>query len=110
MYNFNLIDGEDILQIFDDEYIKQGVNEKNTTIVLTNKRILFMDYDKEDPNEILRIGRGVDYLRYKEVYYKVELANIKELIENDLYKVILKNGVEFEFENEAILNIIKDNM
>lgn len=73
MYNFGLIDGEKIIEVFDDVWICQGSNEKNTTIALTNKRLLFMDYDKYDSKEVLRIAQGLDYMRFKEVYYKIDL-------------------------------------
>lgn len=110
MYNFNLVDGEEIKKVFDNEYVKQGDNEKNTTIALTNKRILFMDYDKEDPNEVLRIGRGIDYVRYKEVYYQIELNDVEKIENNEIYKVVLKNGIEFEFDNEELYGLLNKNV
>lgn len=110
MYNFNLIDNEEIIKVFDDEYVKQNNNEKNTTIALTNKRILFMDYIKNDPDEVLRIGRGIDYVRYKEVYYKVNLNDIEKIMNDEIYKVVMKNGVEFEFDNEELYGLLNDNV
>ena len=110
MYNFNLVDGEEIIKVFDDDYVKQGENEKNTTIAVTNKRILFMDYDKEDPNENLRIGRGIDYVRYKEVYYQVNIEDIRKIVEGELYMVILNTGIEFELDNEELVCILKENI
>ncbi len=41
MYDFNLINGEEVIKIFDNVWVKQGNNEKNTTIALTNQRLLF---------------------------------------------------------------------
>ena len=71
MYNFVLQKGEETIQIFDDIYIKQGQNEKETTIILTNQRLLFLEYLADDPNEILRIG-----FEYQNLY-KLLNENIK---------------------------------
>lgn len=41
MYKYTLNDNEDIIKIFDNLYIKQGRNEKTTSAILTNQRLLF---------------------------------------------------------------------
>ena len=110
MYNFELMDEEEIVEIFEDIFVKQDDNEKETTIVLTNKRMLFLDYDKNDPNEIMRIGRGVEYLRYKEIYYTINLCDIEEIILDKFYKLILKNGIYFEFEDETLYKLLNKNI
>lgn len=110
MYNFNLINGEEVIQVFEKEYVRQGKKEKNTTIAITNKRILFLDYVKEDPDEVLRVARGVDYVRYKEVYYKINLNDIESIELDDGYNVKLMDGTEFGFDNEEIFNLIINNM
>lgn len=110
MYNFELQKNEETISIFDEIYIKQSSNEKETTIVLTNQRLLFLDYNADDPNEILRIGRGVQYLRAKEVYFQIKLTDIQKISFNKFYKVILKNGFEFEFIDENLYKLLKDNV
>ena len=110
MYNFELQKGEETISIFDDIYIKQGQNEKETTIILTNQRLLFLEYQADDPNETLRIGRGVQYLRAKEVYYEMNLKDIEKISFNKLYQVILKNGIEFEFADQNLYKLLKENM
>ena len=106
MYNFELLKDEETIEIFDDIYVRQGNNEKNTTIILTSQRLLFLDYLADDPNEILRIGRGVQYLRAKEVYYQAQLSDIEKIILDKLYKVTFNNGVSFDFENENLYNLL----
>lgn len=106
MYNFGLTKGENVIEIFDDIWICQGKNEKNTTVAVTNKRILFMDYDKYDPNEVFRVGRGVDYVRYKEVYYQINLDEIISIESGDYYNVFLSNGVNFGFDDEKLYELI----
>ena len=44
MYKYKLMDNEDVIEIFDKLYVKQGNNEKTTSVILTNKRLLFLDY------------------------------------------------------------------
>lgn len=64
MYNFNLNKDEEIIKVFDDVLIRQEGNEKVTTIALTNKRVLFLDYLIENEGlEVLRIARGMNYIK-----------------------------------------------
>ena len=109
MYDFSLISGEEVLDIFDNVWVKQGDNEKNTTIALTNKRLLFLEYSKDDPNEVLRTARGLDYPRYKEVYYQIELTNISKVKESENYSVILDNNTSFEFDDSHLFDLLKKN-
>lgn len=109
MYDFSLISGEEVLDIFDNVWVKQGNNEKNTTIALTNKRLLFLEYSKDDPNEVLRTARGLEYPRYKEVYYQIELTNISEVKENENYSIILNDNTYFEFDNNQLFELLKNN-
>lgn len=64
MYNFNLNKDEEIIKVFNDVLIRQEGNEKVTTIALTNKRVLFLDYLIENEGlEVLRIARGMNYIK-----------------------------------------------
>ena len=108
MYNFELMDDEKVIRIFDEVFIKQGENEKNTAIILTNKRLLFLDYiNVNEGLEVLRIARGADYIKYKETYYQIDLNDIVDIIKNQYYQVILKNDITFEFDNEELYSLLK---
>lgn len=108
MYNFELTNNEEVIKIFDEIFIKQGENEKNTTIVLTNKRLLFLDYITPNEGlEVLRIARGADYIKYKDVYYQIHLNDIESIIKDKYYQVVLKNKIIFEFEDEELYNLLK---
>ncbi len=108
MYNFELMDNEKVIRIFDEVFIKQGENEKNTTIILTNKRLLFLDYiNVNEGLEVLRIARGAEYIRYKETYYQIDLNDIVDIIKGQYYQVILKNDITFEFDNEELYSLLK---
>ena len=39
MYNINLLKNEQVIAVFDDTFIKQGKNQKLTTIAITNQRV-----------------------------------------------------------------------
>ena len=109
MYNIELINDEEVIKIFDEVFIKQQENEKITTIVLTNKRLLFLDY--VIPNEgleVLRIAKGANYIKYKEVYYQIDLNDIEYIIKSEYYQVILKNKMTFEFNDDELYNLLQN--
>lgn len=109
MYNFELIDNEEVIKIFDEIFLKQEENEKITTIILTNKRLLFLDYlVLNEGLEVLRIAKGADYIKYKDVYYQIDLNDIVNIISSEYYQVILKNKMSFEFENEELYNLLQN--
>ena len=95
MYNFNLNTNEELKEVFKDILIKLGDIEKTTTIALTNKRLLFLEYINNDPDEVLRISRGVNYIKYKEVYYELNLEDINVMNANGNFLVLLNNECIF---------------
>ncbi len=106
MYNFDFLKGEELIEVFENAWVGQGNNEKNTTIALTNKRLLFLDYDKSDPRENLRVGRGVEYIRFKEVYYYIYLKDIKKVeIKDDVYNIIIQNNI-IEIDDEGLYKLL----
>lgn len=108
MYNFNLNKDEEIIKVFDDVLIRQEGNEKVTTIALTNKRVPFLDYLIENEGlEVLRIARGMNYIKYKEVYYQINLNDIESIIKDKFYKVILKNKNSFEFDKGELYSLLE---
>lgn len=108
MYNFEFMNNEEIIKIFDEIFIKQGENEKNTSIILTNKRLLFLDYLTENEGaEILRITKGVNYIKHKEVYYQINLNEIENITNGKYYQVVLKNDMSFEFDDDELYNLLK---
>lgn len=108
MYNFNLLKNEKIIKVFEEIYIIQEENEKVTTIALTNKRLLFLDYlNENEGQEVLRIARGTNYLKIKDVYYYINLNDIKSITKEEYYQIILKNNQSFEFDDEELYNLLK---
>lgn len=99
MYNFNLNYNEELKEIFENVLIKKEDSEKTTTVALTNQRLLFLDYVNDEANEILRISRGIDYVKYKEVYYDLNLSDIKTIEKDNKFLVLLNDECIFEFDN-----------
>lgn len=106
MYNFNFIDNEELIAIFDNVLVKQNENEKITTIALTNKRLLFLDYVTNDGAEALRIINKMNLVRTKEVYYQVNLEDIKILNDSEYYCIVLKDNTEIEFNNKELYKLL----
>ena len=106
MYNFNFVENEELIEFFDEVYIRQNDNEKITTIALTNKRLLFLDYITNDGLEALRITNKMNLVRSKEVYYQLNLEDIKLLSEEEYYSIVLKDGTEFEFNNKELYELL----
>ena len=101
MYKYTLNDNEDIIKIFDNLYIKQGNNEKITSAILTNQRLLFLDYIVQNEGlEVLRIARGSQAIQYKEVYYQIMLNDksqvplLKKVVVASGNKVAIGNNIE----------------
>lgn len=106
MYNFNFIENEELGEVFEDVYVRQNNNEKITTIALTNKRLLFLDYITNDGLEALRIMNKMNLVRTKEVYYKINLEDIKSLRKTEYYNIVLKDDTEFEFNSEELYELL----
>ena len=109
MYNFELIVSEEVMGIFDDVYISQDKNSKNITIILTNKRVLFLDYVVLNEGcELLRVARGMNYLKKKDVYYQINLDDVYDISKGESYKIILKDGIFFEFDNDELYLLMNE--
>ena len=109
MYNFNLLPDEELIKVFDDVFIKQEENKKTTTIALTNKRLLFLDYlTSTNSAEVLRIAKGIDYLKYKEVYYEINLNELKNIKKEENYLLFYNENKLFEFDNKELYLLLKD--
>lgn len=107
MYNFNFIENEELIEIFDSVLVKQNNNEKITTIALTNKRLLFLDYVTNDGLEVLRITNKLNLMRTKEVYYTIDLDDIDSIIKDEYYIIKLKDNTLFEFNEQKLYELFK---
>lgn len=107
MYNFNFIDNEKLIRIFDKVLIRCNNKENLTTIALTDKRLLFLDYITNDGMETLRITNKLNLVRTKEVCYQINLDDIKSLSDGEYYKIVLKDNIIIEFNNKDLYELLE---
>lgn len=106
MYNFNFIENEELIEVFDEVYIRQNDNENVTTIALTNKRLLFLEYITNDGMEALRITNKLNLIRSKDVYYSIDLDNIEKVYEDEYFIIKLKDNSLIEFNESKLFELL----
>lgn len=104
MYNFNLKKNEELVYVLDDVLVNLNDNEYITTVALTTKRILFLDYYNID--EELRIAKYKNEIKFKEVYYDIDLKNIDSV---NKFTINLKNNTNLKIYDKTIINLICEN-
>ena len=107
MYNLNLSNNEKVLLIDDNILIKN--KEKYYTIIITNERLLILDYPNvfHNSNEDLRTSGKMNYIKMKEIIESINLALIKNIEEGDAYsKIIFKNDSYLEIKSKNVIQKI----
>ena len=92
MYDFKLNKGEEIKLISDNTIVYTSSEERNVTCIITNKRLLILDYPSGVHNsaEDLRISGKMTYIRKKEIAADINLKDITSITkENNYYKIEL---------------------
>ncbi len=105
MYNYKLLDGEEVILISDNSLLKKDNDNLNISTILTNKRLILLDYPNPVNNyeEVLRTSRNMDCIKQKEELYSVSLEQIKTIYQEDNYdKYILNNGDYFFLNDKDI--------
>lgn len=111
MYNLNLSKNEKLIQIFDNILITNNIEEKTTTIAITNKRLLFLDYlNTNDALDALRITNKLNTIRYKDIYYELNLSDIKLIKQSNYYTISKNNEPIFNFYNKEIYNLLNQEL
>lgn len=106
MYNFDLLNEEEIVRIFDELLIKQADKQKIISAVLTNKRLLFFEFVNNDYIETLRTARGMSFIRDKEVSYILDLNDIESIVVEEYYVINLKDNISFEFDDKELFKLL----
>lgn len=110
MYDLKLHNSEEIKLISDDVVIYTPKEEIHVTGIITNQRLLILDYPSGIHNsaEDLRITGRMTYIRKKEVIGEIILTDIKALKkEKDYYKIELNNKEYININNDAIIEYLK---
>ena len=110
MYEFEKLKDEEIILISDNTKLKKEEKDTNISTVLTNKRLILLDYPSAVNNyeETLRTSRNQEFLKKKEVILEINLSDIKEIIEEEFDKYVLKNDSYFYIKDKEIKDKIKN--
>ncbi len=110
MYDFKLNKGEEIKLISDNTIVYTAKEEKNVTCIITNKRLLILDYPSGVHNsaEDLRISGKMTYIKKREVVGEIELKDIETIIkESDYYKIEFINKEYINLNDDDIIEFLK---
>ncbi len=101
MYKFDKFPQEEIKYISDNALLKKEDNYVTISVVLTNKRLILLDYPSGVNNyeETLRVGRGADYLRKKEPILIINIEDIVDITDN---KYTLKDSNYFYLKDDEL--------
>ncbi len=104
MYNFKKIKGEKIKYISDSAILKKDKDLINISVILTNKRLILLDYPSSVNNfeEVLRTSRNVEYIREKEPILIVDLRDIDHIENEEFDKYILKDENYFYLQDDQL--------
>ena len=81
MYDFKLNKNEEIKLISDNTIVYTAKEEKNVTCIISNQRLLILDYPSGIYNsaEDLRISGKMTYIRKKEIAADINLKDITSI-------------------------------
>ena len=111
MYKFIKRVNEEIIIISDDSVLMVNNAEKSISSILTNQRLLLFDIPSKSNNyqEVLKVSRGVNYIKQKELILSIELNDIVDIVsEKDYDKYILNDTNFFYLRDLEIKNKIKE--
>ena len=107
MYDFKLKNNEEIRLISDDTIIYTDNEEINVTCIITNQRLLILDYPSGIYNsaEDLRVSGKMTYIRKKEIVAEINLKDITSIIkENNYYRIELNNKSYINLSDEETIS------
>ena len=104
MYNFEKMEHEIIDLIEDDCILLCDGTEKNISVILTNFRLILFDYPSDDYREVMRISRGMNYLKSKEPFLSINLEDLVKVEQRGYDKYILSNGNYFFLKTKLLIN------
>ncbi len=110
MYDFKLNKNEEVKLISDNTIVYTAKEDKNVTCIITNQRLLILDYPSGIYNsaEDLRISGKMTYIRKKEVIGEIDLKDIENIIkESDYYKIEFNNNEYINLNDNEIIEYLK---
>ena len=111
MYDFKLFDNEKIKFITDDSKIYEKNNYENYTIIITNLRLLVLNYPSNINNsmEDLRSSQRLFYIKKKEVIFEIDLNKILKFeISKNILKLFISKENYLIIKDNSLLNFLKE--
>jgi hypothetical protein len=111
MYDFKLNKDEETRLISDNTIVYTKNKERNMTCIITNQRLLILDYPSGVHNsaEDLRISGKMTYIKKKEVIGGIDLKDIETIIkETDYYRIELKNKEYINLNDDDIIEYLNN--
>ncbi len=105
MYEFDKLDGETIKLITDDTYLLVDDQKKLISAIVTNKRLILLDYLEGYNNyeEAMRTGLNMGAVKKKYPILILNNEDIDYIKETKYYdKYVLKNKSYFNIESKEI--------
>ena len=113
MYEFDKLKDEVIKLITDEVYLLKNDKKVLISAIVTNKRLILLDYESSDNNyeEALRTGMNMDFIKKKYPILIVNNEDIKSIKETKYYdKYTLNNDSYFNIENRDIKKFYIDKI
>ena len=110
MYDILFNKNEEIQLISDDTKIYIQKTYKTYTCIITNQRLLILDYPSSYHNskEDLRISGKMPYIRKKEVISSVDLKDIISIdYKNKYCKINIKDDKYININDTEVINYLK---
>lgn len=109
MYNYELLENEKIIKIFDDVLLKTGNDILNVSVIITNMRFIILGIP--DDIESFRVGRMIiDKPISKEIKFETNINNIIAIKRKEnYYKYILSDTNYFLLNTDEIYKFIHQN-
>ena len=111
MYNLKLNKNEKIILI--DDYVLIKNNSEYLTVIITNKRLLVLDYPSQvyNSNEDLRISGRLNYIKMKEIILERKLTEISKITDDSKYsKIIFNDETYLELKSKDVTTKLKENL
>ena len=113
MYEFDKLNGEVIKLITDEAFLLMDDKKQNISVIVTNKRLILLDYGKGYNNyeEALRCGLNSNYIKKKIPILIVNNKDIESIIETKYYdEYHIGNDNYFNLESKEVKRFYIDKI
>lgn len=114
MYNFTLLENENIGFISDNSMILEDNSYNKYSIIITNLRLLILNYPSPISNsmEDLRCSQRISYIPKKEIFFQIDLNKILnfKLRDKDMIDIYISKTNYITIHDKILINYLKRNL